>query len=210
MKYSKFFIFKILLILIFFILFFSCNVKASSDEYSFFYNEKKYYYTLPDDCRDFIIAYDSNNRFHLFYSKDTESFFNYSIRGSYPSIDCYTDITFETKKTYYRSYGDFYAIEQSDGTYFLDFKNCTTLRSYNTYSNFLGLCRSTVDIYNTDGTIFFQGTPHLELVMKIMAEKSEGEIKMMVLMIIAVVVCLVISLIGLKRGFQTLVSGLKT
>ena len=203
--------------IIIFSLFILCTLNSkvfASSEKSVEFNDNTYYYSLPEGCVNYIIAYDSDTSFLLFYTKDNEGVFNYGIRGSYPSVQYYTDKSFSSTKKYYRTYTKTYPITQSDGRKFIDFANSNTLREYETFSNCLGLVYSTVDVYdmNDSNKVVFQPAP-VEITQVLLEETTKAgimnQIKTMIVGFLKYLIVLVVSVIAFYKGWKFLSTQLR-
>lgn len=196
--------FILILFLFSLICFSSSKVSATNDKY-FFYEEQIYYYNLPEGCQNYIIAYDSNNTFFIFYTKDKNGVFNYGTRGGFPSVQYYTDKSYSTTKEYYRNYYKLSPITREDGTLFLDFANCNSLRPYDTYSNCLGLIHSSVDIYDMSDSnkVVFQGPP-VGTLAKVVTLEEAKEIPITIVGLAKSLIPLLICLISFWKGWQIL------
>lgn len=190
------------------LLFILCSLNSkvfASSEKSFDFNDSTYYYNLPEGCINYIIAYDSNSSFLLFYTKDNDGVFNYGTRGGYPSVQYYTDKSFSSIKKYYRTYNKIYATTQSDGKKFIDFANSNSLREYDTFSNCLGLVYSTVNIYdmNDSNKVVFQAPP-VPILAKVVELGEAKEITTTLAGLLKLLIPLLICLLGLWKGLNLL------
>lgn len=208
----------IILILIFLCLLFFTNYSKASSLNSFECDIGTVYYTLPLNCKSYVLFKDGS-KYVLLYTDVENVHWTCDTDKGYKPIFCYADDSCTTVANFYRtkfsnSEWNYTPEKQEDGSYLLDFANANFM-TFSSFSNVTEFITANTDIYiKGSDSLFFQVPPQevegLVEIMKALVKQAELEVVPQILIMIAVVIGLVISLIGLRKGFQILVNGLRT
>lgn len=208
MEKNKFFTHRFLPILsvFLFILFvFFTNVKAADDKRYVNYNNVVY--TLPSECTDYYLIVESQGFLFLMYGDSpywgvynagpSYYLYNYSNNTSFGTqnnrLD-YHQIRLDIPNTDFSSSDtSFYSIWSIVGS------------SENPLSD-IKIYGSSVDIYDTNGTIFFQKTPVPVLVEIMTQEQAEKKTIQEILGILPLTLVVVVSFLGLRKALSWLLT----
>lgn len=184
-------IFSCLLISLLIVFLFTSNVFANFD----FINDNNKY-SLPD-LPSVPTGYSQDNFFILKDSRPV--FYVMFVPSGFEG-----NVAYNGSKLYFLNDNNY-----SFKTYHLD-DNQWVDDGYSYYYNglYCNFVYSTENILNADGTIFFQKTP-VPILEGIVEQMEVQQITQTILVVIATVVGLLICVIGLRKGFQTLVNGLR-
>lgn len=198
-------IFTIVCIFLLIMSVFFTNVKASNSYVTC--NGKTY--KLPEECSNNYIIFEYDNKVWLYWSDST-------YWGVHQGYDYYDLFSYSNDSSYGTDDNRVSCHQYAISVDSIDFSNpiekYERTWGYCCGSNFadIKIYFSSVDVHDVSGKIFFQAPPQeapLTPIEILMVEAQQ--ITQTTLVVIAVVVGLLICVIGLRKGFQTLVNGLR-